>query len=56
MANYPAGGKVYPPKAEFFGDNGKMEAVGDNARKGTSAGKIPDCVFPVASVGDISNS
>ena len=57
MPNYPAGGGVYPPKADFFGDNGKMEKLGDNARKGSGAnGTVPDETFPPPNLGSVTNS
>ena len=55
MAGSPAGGKVYPPKADFFGDNGSMTKVGDGPREGTSAGTVPDSHFPPPNLGEIKN-
>lgn len=41
MADFDAGGKVYPGKPDFFGDNGDKTKVADAALMGTGK-NVPD--------------
>jgi hypothetical protein len=41
MSDFKGGGKAYPGKPDFFGDNWPMEKVTDAAREGTGV-NVPD--------------